>query len=129
LYTLEIQRIELIIISLTGFPEHVDLFLSQFGNQVWTRREMEEQPGSGGSTGMLAGHEQGNHDMCNLFVRQWTPIFVRLSLQVIDHVPQLAFPVILSSFVDDVEVKVSHRHLRTIATTIRGQGQVGKRKM
>lgn len=48
--------------------------------------KLEQRPGRRGRRRVLAGHEEGNHDVGNLEVRQRSAVLVRLVLEGRDHV-------------------------------------------
>ncbi len=90
---------------------------------------MEHDPGGGGGGGVLAGHEEGDHNVGDLHVGNWSAIFVAAGHEVPDHVILVFLHARVAAGFDDFHICLSHFVLRVVAFPVVREGRPGEHEV
>lgn len=102
--------------------EDVLLLSEELLDEVGVLGEVEEGPGGGGRGGVLAGHEEGNHQVAGINIREGSTVLVGLVEERLEHVG-LVGDVVGATLVNNLLEDVAHLDVSVVATEVRGEGE------
>lgn len=102
--------------------EDVLLLSEELLDEVRVLGEVEEGPGGGGRGGVLTGHEEGNHQVAGVNIREGGAVLVGLVEKRLEHIG-LVGDVVGATLVDDLLEDVAHLDVGVVAAEVRGEGE------
>lgn len=101
--------------------EVLDLLLVELFHDVRVLSETEHNPRAGGRRRVLASHEEGNHHVGDLVVRDRGTVLVSRVHQVLHHVVLRLVVTLSTAFLDGVHVDLGNSALGVVALAVRGE--------
>lgn len=99
--------------------QNTDLLLVEFLDDIGAGGEVKHHPGAGRRRRVLAGHEHGNHHVCNLLVGDRGAVLVNRCHKMADQVVLILIRFVSSATgLDDLRVCLGKNSLGAIASTV-----------
>jgi len=106
------------------------LFTVEFRDDLGFVGKVKKEPHSGCHRGVLSGHQEGNHHVCDFLVGDGGSILVAAVHQVPDHILFLAgHDGVFAPLLNQVHVEASHLPLRGITTLVAGEREPRKQEV